>query len=184
LILDSKDTFIREAHNLFKTRDSEFVVKYYDSWIESNVLYIQMELCSQSLRHIIGVKAQIFGRQKDEPMDCVEYYISCHIFRDICECVQYLRTRDPPLIHRDLKPENILIVNNPQNGRFIKLGDFGLCTEHLSTTLGHTRGVGTTKYKAPEVYSGHYNIKADIYSLGVIAMDLLDFDIQMYVSFN
>lgn len=74
--------------------------------------------------------------------------------------------------HRDIKPANILVTNG-RDGKFIKLGDFG-----LTTVIDHSarsERVGTEAYMAPEVKSGKaYDIKADIYSLGIIAKELFD----------
>ncbi|CAG2168293.1 unnamed protein product [Oppiella nova] len=71
-----------------------------------------MELCSESLQNILQRKPQEFGRQSGEPLNCYEYFISCEIFREILECVQYLHELNPQIIHRDLKPDNILIDRN------------------------------------------------------------------------
>ncbi|CAG2176338.1 unnamed protein product, partial [Oppiella nova] len=51
-----------EVRNLGKL-SSKYVVQYFDSWVESKHLYIQMEFCSQNLRNILEVKPQVFGRQ-------------------------------------------------------------------------------------------------------------------------
>ncbi|XP_054154012.1 E3 ubiquitin-protein ligase HERC2-like, partial [Oppia nitens] len=129
-----------EVKQLLKLR-SQFVVNCLDAWFEFNNLFIQMELCSQSLKHIIEMKAKTFQRQSNEPMDCIEYYITSHITLEMCECVEYLHTRNPPVIHRDLKPANILINDKPTANRFIKLGDFGLSTDHIRTdthSISHT----------------------------------------------
>ncbi|CAG2178831.1 unnamed protein product [Oppiella nova] len=78
-----------------------------------------MELCSDDLKNILQMKPQFFGRQNGEPMDLYEYFISCELFREILECVQYLHELDPQIIHRDLKPENILIDRHGRDGRFV-----------------------------------------------------------------
>ncbi|CAG2180074.1 unnamed protein product, partial [Oppiella nova] len=107
-------------------------------------------------------------------MDCVEYFISCEILRQILESVQYLHELNPQIIHRDLKPENILIAKHVRNGRFIKLCDFGLAVEHRTETQSHSKNKGTPKYMAPELDQSKYSTKADIYSLGIISMELFD----------
>ncbi|CAG2165917.1 unnamed protein product [Oppiella nova] len=136
-----------------------------------------MELCSHSLQNILQHKPQVFGRQPEEPMNSIEFYISCHIFKEISECVQYLHELNPQIIHRDLKPDNILIARKVRNGRFVKLGDFGLASFHYSSFGSHTTGVGTRQYMAPEVkLQTKYTTKADIYSLAIIAHKLFNFN--------
>ncbi|CAG2165323.1 unnamed protein product, partial [Oppiella nova] len=174
-----KNQVLREVESLIKVR-SEYVVKYYNSWSEGKHLYIQMEYCSQNLKNILEVKAHVFDRQPGDPMNCYEYLISCEIFREILQCVQYLHELNPQIIHRDLKPDNILIVKDVGNGRFVKLCDFGLATVHdkdinYNTCGKHTTGVGTIKYQAPEIGHGTpYGHKADIYSLALIGGEIFD----------
>ncbi|CAG2176018.1 unnamed protein product [Oppiella nova] len=119
--------------------------------------YIQMELCSESLRNILKHKPKEFDRQSGESMNCYEYFISCEIFREILECVQYLHELNPQIIHRDLKPHNILIDRNGRNGRFVKLCGFGLATVHDKSK--HTADVGTIGFIAPEVVEVYNRIR-------------------------
>ncbi|CAG2171498.1 unnamed protein product [Oppiella nova] len=145
----------KEVQNLMNVR-SEYVVRYYHSWTEPDFGYIQMELCSQSLRNILEVKAQVFERQSGDPMNPFEYFISCEIFRQILEAVQYLHGLNPQMIHRDLKPENIVIAYNVEKDRFVKLCDLGLATVHDKlihnrTSQKHTSDRGTQRYMAPEL---------------------------------
>ena len=146
-----------------------------------------MELCSDNLKNIIEEKPKVFKRESSEAMNSIEFYISCQLFRELLECVQYLHESNPPIIHRDLKPANILIQEKPSNGRFLKLCDFGYAIEHEYSSMLHTGRLGTLGYMAPEVILAfsdngrtHYSTKADIFSLGKITMDLFDFDIHSY----
>ncbi|PHM22280.1 serine/threonine-protein kinase [Xenorhabdus ehlersii] len=71
--------------------------------------------------------------------------------------------------HRDLKPANILKFPDG----IYKVSDFGLVKNSdnvaESEVLSHIGDVmGTHKYMAPEVYSGLYNEKTDIFALGVV----------------
>ena len=159
------------------------VVRYYESWIEDNRLYIQIELCSDNLKNIIEEKSKCFERQSSEAMNSIEFYISCQLFRELLECVEYIHGLKPPIIHRDLKPQNILINYKPTNGRFLRLCDFGSAKEHEFNSMSHTEAVGTFGYCAPEVFAGFscrgksaYNTKADVYSLGKIVEKLFDLE--------
>ena len=160
---------------------SEYVVKYENSWFEksTNCLYIQTELCQANFKNILLIKAQAFKRKKYEKMCSAEYFISCELFKELIECLNYLHSFEPPIIHRDLKPANILISYHPNNHRFLRLCDFGLAKHHDMLTSYHTPVVGTLDYMAPEVNrGGFYNTKADIYSLGVIAEELFELNIN------
>ena len=174
-----KGKTIKEIKILAKLQNNEYVVQYKNSWIENNeILYIQMELCFNTLREILIQKRNDFQRKDFQTMSLTEYYISCQIFKEILECVDYLHKLKPkPIIHRDLKPTNILITHGI-NGRFVKLADFGLAVVHKFDDQTHTEGLGSFKYCAYEVRSGRsYDTKADIFSLGVITQELFDIDI-------
>jgi len=71
------------------------------------------------------------------------------------------------IIHRDLKPSNIIVGD----GLRAKITDFGVA----ASITGQTSMVlGTTKYMAPELFEGaHVDGRADMYSLGFIAYELL-----------
>jgi serine/threonine protein kinase len=70
-------------------------------------------------------------------------------------------------------------LTQSNNGRFVKLADFGLATLHMSESQSHTVGIGTPKYLAPEVsQNGSYDTKADIYSLGFTILELFNLNIN------
>ncbi|XP_051139191.1 probable serine/threonine-protein kinase PBL21 [Andrographis paniculata] len=79
---------------------------------------------------------------------------------------------NPPVIYRDLKSSNILLDNDFN----VKLSDFGLAklgpvgdNTHVST-----RVMGTYGYCAPEyAMSGKLTLKSDIYSFGVVLLELI-----------
>ncbi len=173
---EKKDKSLKELQIMAKTR-SDYVVHYNYSWIENNeILYIQMELCFNTLKAIMEQKLNEFKRKRVELMNEIEYFISSELFIELLECVNYLHKQNPSIIHRDLKPSNVLITNGIK-GRFVKLADFGLATIHFDDET-HTEGLGSFRYVSPEVMRGRtYDTKADIYSLGVITEELFAIDI-------
>ena len=81
------------------------------------------------------------------------------------EALAYLHRRG--ILHHDLKPENILVAD-----RHVRLLDFGLAV--LSSQQRSDDSFGTLQYLAPEVLQRRaYTEAADLYSLGVIAYELL-----------
>lgn len=87
--------------------------------------------------------------------------------------LEYLHCKaDPPVIYRDLKSANILLDSDFSP----KLSDFGLAklgpvgdNTHVST-----RVMGTYGYCAPEyAMSGKLTLKSDIYSFGVVLLELI-----------
>jgi serine/threonine-protein kinase len=72
------------------------------------------------------------------------------------------------ILHRDVKPENILIF---PDGR-AALTDFGVSRFALEVTRTCTEA-GTLGYIAPEQAYGHPRPGSDVFSLGLIAYDLL-----------
>lgn len=81
--------------------------------------------------------------------------------------LNYLHSRDPPIIHRDLKCENVFI--NGSNGK-LKIGDLGIAVAKTNRYL--TTVIGTPEFMAPELYDESYDEKADIYAFGMVVLEL------------
>jgi len=86
-----------------------------------------------------------------------------------CRGLIYLHGNQPPIIHRDLKSANLLLDDSFN----VKICDFGLARlRDFTSTM--TANVGTAQWTAPEVLAGkEYNESADMYSLGIVAWELL-----------
>jgi calcium-dependent protein kinase len=74
------------------------------------------------------------------------------------------------IAHRDIKPENIMFESN--DALNVKLLDFGN-SRKMAGNDAMTGVYGTAYYVSPEVLTGNYNEKCDIWSIGVILYMLL-----------
>ncbi|CAL9054509.1 probable serine/threonine-protein kinase PBL2 [Musa acuminata AAA Group] len=91
---------------------------------------------------------------------------------DVARGLSFLHGLETQIIFRDLKASNVLL-DSDFNAR---LSDFGLARNGPTGDKSHvsTRVVGTRGYAAPEyIATGHLSLKSDIYSLGVVLLELL-----------
>lgn len=97
-------------------------------------------------------------------MGRIDEHLVAGYMQQILSAVAYCHERG--IVHRDLKPENLLLENNSPDAQ-LKVIDFGTSSRVMPRK--HLRGVvGTSYYMAPEVLSGRYNEKCDIWSCGVV----------------
>jgi len=156
--------------------DSKELKEKKNTTVETrSYLYIVMQLCrKETLRDwlrntTLRNQSEILG-----------------FFYQICVGVEYVHRQG--LIHRDLKPSNIYFSHDG----VVKIGDFGLVTggslPHEQVAPGFsgdqtdsridmydqlTDQVGTQTYMSPEQLAQQsYNHKVDIYSLGLIFLEL------------
>ena len=93
----------------------------------------------------------------------VRYYMM-----QICEGVRYLHRKT--ILHRDLKLGNMFLTWDMT----VKIGDFGLATQHQASLSSASTLCGTPNYIAPEVLKkqGH-SYEADIWALGCMMFAML-----------
>uniref|UniRef100_A0A3Q2Y1H4 Eukaryotic translation initiation factor 2-alpha kinase 1 n=1 Tax=Hippocampus comes TaxID=109280 RepID=A0A3Q2Y1H4_HIPCM len=133
------------------------------------MLYIQMQLCERSLKD--WMTERNLKPREERASRCIRNH-TFSLLRKILEGVEYIHSRG--IIHRDLKPRNIFLNGHD---RHVRIGDFGLACSGLildsHENSPHTTGVGTFVYASPEqLKSPHYDSKSDMYSIGVLALEL------------
>ncbi|MEE6480826.1 hypothetical protein FKM82_012678 [Ascaphus truei] len=99
----------------------------------------------------------------------LSWQMRCNIAHGSANGIRYLHENNH--VHRDIKSANILLDDN-----FVpKISDFGLAraTGQFARTMMTERIVGTTAYMAPEALRGEVTIKSDIFSLGVVLLEII-----------
>jgi serine/threonine protein kinase/WD40 repeat protein len=155
------DLFLREIEIVAQLHHPH-IVPLYDSGDADGALYYVMPYeAGSSLR-------QRLAREGPLPLEDAVL-----IMRDVCDALAHAHRHG--IVHRDIKPDNVLL-----SGRHAMVTDFGVAkaaTEAAGSVRIAGAGVtlGTPAYMAPEQISGEASIdhRADIYSVGVLAYELL-----------
>ena len=139
------------------------VVEYYGSFVEGSSLYILMEYMSG------GSCYQIMKSHFHHGLES-EIQIAT-ILHEVLKSLSYMHEKKQ--IHRDIKAGNILLNDRGD----VKITDFGISANLLEQ--GHRKKyrftiIGTPCYMAPEAVAAGigYTEKADIWSLGITAIEL------------
>lgn len=155
----SRVRFARELRLLTEQVDNQFVVDVLDYNLEAHPPAIVMEYCDGgSLRPWV---------QELQPWLQVTTALG-HVAQGLAGIHQ------AGGFHRDIKPDNLLLAVDGEEAT-VKIADFGLARlPHDSGSTMTYGGFGTPGYIAPEILmGGDFHSGADIYSLGVVALELL-----------
>ncbi|XP_031282688.1 serine/threonine-protein kinase PEPKR2 isoform X2 [Pistacia vera] len=154
ILRKGEETVHREVEIMQHLSGHPGVVTLHAVYEEAEFFHLVMELCSggRLIDHMVEVQ---YSEQR-----------AANIFKDVMLVIKYCH--DMGVVHRDIKPENILLSNSGK----IKLADFGLA---MRISNGQTLSglAGSPAYVAPEVLSGNYSEKVDIWSAGVLLHALL-----------
>ncbi|CAM6069760.1 unnamed protein product [Sphagnum tenellum] len=172
-----KEAAEKEAGLFSKLRHPN-VAQFIGYGVKESQPVIVSELMSMDLRRYLDEKKKNAGEGPPLPL-----LVAMNILLQIAEAMNYLHENG--VMHRDLKANNVLInvVEGP-DGQLssssvqVKLTDFGDAKLQLHDSGYTTPMVGTTWWRAPEVYEVEenrvkYTKPADVYSFSMLCFEVL-----------
>lgn len=159
--ITAKMQVLQEVRVMEKICEHPNIVKFMESWIQRDRLFILMELCHNGpLDKLIKRYAVT---KKRFPTHKVVHYI-----QELANALHYMHD-NLNVMHRDVKPANIFI---DELGT-LKLGDFGLAKVLEKGALTATM-CGSPLYMSPEQFAGEpYCYKTDVWALGDVSYELV-----------
>ncbi|CAG9331723.1 unnamed protein product [Blepharisma stoltei] len=152
--------YLFQEIDIIKKLDHPNIVKLYDVIEEPSCYHLVMEYCSGGELY-----------DKISAQGNLDELETKRLIRQILLAVNHLHFNG--IIHRDLKPENFLYEADQ-----LKLIDFGLSTFYTSGTMKAM--VGSPNYVSPEVLKSKYDLKCDIWAIGVITYVMLSGNFPFY----
>ncbi|MCD4782927.1 MAG: protein kinase [Candidatus Eremiobacteraeota bacterium] len=134
------------------------VPRVTDNFIENNRYYLIMDFVEGKNTDRLLRDNRGYGLPEDR---IVRWAVQ------VCDVLDYLHTRVPPIIYRDMKPSNIMICDNDH----VMLVDFGIA-RHFTPRRPGTM-IGTQGYAPPEQYKGNTEPRSDLYALAATLHNLL-----------
>jgi Protein kinase domain len=85
------------------------------------------------------------------------------VFSQVCEALAFGHRLG--VVHRDINPRNIMVTGDVRPTA--KVLDYGIAKRQSAVRQTSDHVAGTIRYLAPEQVAGKYDLRSDIYSLGV-----------------
>jgi serine/threonine protein kinase len=106
-------TQLNNEIKISKQLDHPHIIKLIDTFDDIDDIYLVLELAPNG---------QLFSKIYREGK--LDERAAKKVIKQVLEAVEYLHSRNPPIIHRDIKPENILLDRNNN----VKLAGTSLAT--------------------------------------------------------
>ena len=151
---------LRDEINILLTLEHPNIIKLYEVYEDDEQVYLVTELCTGGELYDRVVQKMRNNKKTFTEVD------AARILRSIIDGIAYCHTKG--IVHRDLKPENFLF-QTPADTATIKIIDFGLAGRFEKKSAEHDdhhhlhEEVGTIYYVAPEVLTGKYSEKCDLW---------------------
>ena len=164
----SLKVYENELRTLKKVADHEHLIKVRATYTDKRYLVMLLQPVADE-----NLKQYMLRKPLDESDSSVgerarfRTYFGC-----LAHTIQILH--DSEILHKDIKPENVLL----KSGHLI-LTDFGTAFDWSKTgqsmTQSNAKDSKTPRYQSPETASGMFHRSSDIWSLGVVFLEMVTF---------
>ena len=154
---NSINDLLREV-GILRKMDNPHIIKIYEVYQSESNLGIVTEFCKGGELYSRIVSSGGFTEN-----------LAAKYIHQIASSVCYLHANR--IVHRDLKPENLLFESEDPDSK-LKLIDFGTC-KYITKNAKMVDRIGSAYYIAPEVITGNYDEKCDVWSMGIILFIML-----------
>src|SRR6266849_158804 len=170
-MIEATDTFNREVRILPQLQHPNLPC-VYDHFTDPDHWYLVMEyLEGETLERYLETRLRQRSYAGTTGLLPLEDIFALAF--QLCDVLDYLHTRQPPVIFRDLKPANIMRSSLSH----FSLIDFGIARLFTPGQTRDTTPLGSPGYAAPEQYGrAQTTPRSDLYSLGALLHYLLTGD--------
>jgi serine/threonine protein kinase len=157
---EAAEAFHREA-NLLAGLSHPSLPRIYDHFSEDGHWYLVMEF----------IEGETLERRLERAFNRhLPVKESLELAIQLCKVLEYLHTRQPPIIFRDLKPSNVMLTSDGS----VYLIDFGIARLFKPEQRKDTMAFGSPGYAAPEQYGkAQTTPRSDVFSLGALLHQML-----------
>lgn len=157
-----------ELKTLNKVADHEHLIKVRGTYTDKKYIVMLLQpVADENLKQYMDRKTLDESDSSHGERAHFRTYFGC-----LAHTIQILH--DSEILHKDLKPENVLL----KSGHLI-LTDFGTAFDWSKTgqsmTQSNAKDFRTPRYMSPEAALGMFHRSSDIWSLGVVFLEMVTF---------
>merc|ERR1719234_2351268 len=166
-VVNTERNTAQQEIKILKQVDHPKIIKYYDHFMEKNILCIVLEYAD------VGTMEKYINIYVKQGTQYHEEWAIWRIIAHLSGALAYLHSRSPQILHHDLKPDNILGVKEwdkleKAHLTSWKLADFGvakLLTREAQEVYYGGDAPGIPTYMGPEVLTDFetYSSASDIW---------------------
>jgi len=162
----SQKVYENELKTLKKVADHDHLIKVRGTYTDKKYMVMLLQpVADENLKQYMSREPSLSVKERAR----FRTYFGC-----LAHTIRFLHDPNMEVLHKDIKPENVLL----KDGRLI-LTDFGTAFDWSKTgqsmTQSNANDFRTPRYQSPEAAVGEFHRSSDIWSLGVVFLEMVTF---------